>query len=236
MNIQIANENHIKDIIFIFKQASEYIASYGSDQWQGKSCPNEDNVQKDIQEKSGYVVLDEQSNVIAYMSLSFSGDENYNIIKNGRWESDYDYGVIHRIAVSDTVRNKGISKLMFDFAEKECIKNNIRSIRLDTHNLNEPVKSIMKERKYKKCGIIFLKDKQERIAYEKILIPFVIGDIIRLKKNHPCGEDVFKILRMGMDFRLECLKCKSQIWLSRADLTRRLKKRLTKEEISNLKY
>lgn len=234
LDIRIAIADDIPSIIDIFNQASKFISDYGSDQWQGKSCPNQENVINDMSENNAYVLINQDKDVIGYFSLSFNKDSNYDIIKNGRWESDYKYAVLHRIAISDTYRGQKLSKNIFDFAENECIKNQIRSIRVDTHHLNEPMKAILKNRKYKKAGIIFLQNNEERIAYEKIVIPFIKGDIIKLKKNHPCGNDVFKILRIGMDFRLECMNCHSQIWLSRADVTRRLKKRLTSEEIEKI--
>ena len=234
LEIRKAITDDIPNIIDIFKQASKFISDYGSNQWQDKSCPNQENVVNDINENSAYVLINEDKETIGYFCLSFNKDVNYDVIKNGRWESDYKYAVLHRIALSDNFRGQNLSKNIFDFAENECIQNQIRSIRIDTHILNEPMKAILKNRKYKKAGIIFLQNKEERIAYEKIIIPFIKGDIIKLKKNHPCGNDIFKILRIGMDFRLECMNCHSQIWLSRADVTRRLKKRLTVEEIKKI--
>lgn len=225
MIIRKATKEDINSIIKIFDNASKFIASYGSDQWQGYSKPSEKSVIRDMQNETAYVLVDDDA-VIGYMSLSFDKDTNYDKIKNGRWESNYDYGVIHRLSLDDSARGKGLSKVLFDFAEQECINKNIRSIRIDTHSLNVPMKSILKNRKYKKCGIVTIPPDLQREAYEKILIPFIVGDIIQLKKSHPCGNDVFKILRIGMDFRLECEKCKSQIWLSRTDVNRRLKKRL----------
>ena len=34
-----------------------------------------------------------------------------------------------------------------------------------------------------------------------------VGDILIMKKNHPCGNSEFRVLRSGMDFKLECKKC-----------------------------
>lgn len=42
-----------------------------------------------------------------------------------------------------------------------------------------------------------------------------VGDIIRMKKQHPCGNNTWKILRVGMDFRLECQGCGHQIMIAR---------------------
>ena len=42
-----------------------------------------------------------------------------------------------------------------------------------------------------------------------------VGDVIRLKKKHPCGSNEWKVLRVGMDFRLECAGCGHQIMIPR---------------------
>ena len=34
-------------------------------------------------------------------------------------------------------------------------------------------------------------------------IKFEIGDVVELKKNHPCGGNTFEIMRIGMDFRIK---------------------------------
>lgn len=42
-----------------------------------------------------------------------------------------------------------------------------------------------------------------------------VGDIVKLKKPHPCGSSEWEILRVGMDFRLKCLGCGHQIMVAR---------------------
>ncbi|MDD3796526.1 MAG: DUF951 domain-containing protein [Lachnospiraceae bacterium] len=49
---------------------------------------------------------------------------------------------------------------------------------------------------------------QERLLYE-------VGDIVKLKKQHPCGSSEWEILRVGADFRLKCLGCGHQIMVAR---------------------
>lgn len=44
---------------------------------------------------------------------------------------------------------------------------------------------------------------------------FEIGQIIRLKKKHPCGSDTWEVLRIGADFRLKCCGCGHQIMIPR---------------------
>jgi len=53
-----------------------------------------------------------------------------------------------------------------------------------------------------------------------------IGDIVIMKKEHPCGGKQWKILRAGMDFRIECTTCGRQVMLPRVKLEKGIKKKL----------
>ncbi len=50
-----------------------------------------------------------------------------------------------------------------------------------------------------------------------------LGDIVRLKKPHPCGSFEWEILRVGMDFRLKCLGCGHQVMLPRKLVEKNMK-------------
>ncbi len=51
---------------------------------------------------------------------------------------------------------------------------------------------------------------------------YSLGQVVRLKKGHPCGENRWKIIRVGMDFRLKCLKCGRSVLLPRSRFERRV--------------
>lgn len=57
-----------------------------------------------------------------------------------------------------------------------------------------------------------------------MILKFDVGDIVSLKKAHPCGENKWEIMRTGVDFRLKCLGCERQIWISRIEFERRVRK------------
>lgn len=57
-----------------------------------------------------------------------------------------------------------------------------------------------------------------------------VGDRVELKKNHPCGGNTFEIMRVGMDVRIRCETCNTQIRLERSTLEKRLKRILTDKE------
>ncbi|MCU6730820.1 DUF951 domain-containing protein [Coprococcus eutactus] len=44
---------------------------------------------------------------------------------------------------------------------------------------------------------------------------FNVGQIIKMKKPHPCGANEWEILRVGMDFRLKCKGCDHQVMVPR---------------------
>lgn len=50
------------------------------------------------------------------------------------------------------------------------------------------------------------------------------GDILELKKTHPCGSREWKVLRVGMDFKLRCLGCGHEVMIPRAKAEKSIKK------------
>jgi hypothetical protein len=49
------------------------------------------------------------------------------------------------------------------------------------------------------------------------------GDVVRLKKKHPCGNDEWQVVRVGTDIRIRCLKCQRYVLLERPVFERRVK-------------
>lgn len=61
---------------------------------------------------------------------------------------------------------------------------------------------------------------------------FKLYDIVMMKKQHPCGNNEMQIIRMGMDIRIKCTKCKHSIMMPRAEFEKKLKKVLRSAEQS----
>ena len=51
-----------------------------------------------------------------------------------------------------------------------------------------------------------------------------LGDILTLKKEHPCGSKEWEVLRVGMDFRLKCEGCGHQVMIPRKQMEKNVKK------------
>jgi len=55
-----------------------------------------------------------------------------------------------------------------------------------------------------------------------------LHDIVEMKKPHPCGENRWEIIRMGMDIKIQCTKCGRLIMLTRREFDKKMKKVLEK--------
>lgn len=68
---------------------------------------------------------------------------------------------------------------------------------------------------------------QERIG---VPMDIQVGDIVKLKKQHPCGSHDWEVLRIGADFRLKCVGCGHQIMIARRIVEKNVREIRKKEE------
>lgn len=59
---------------------------------------------------------------------------------------------------------------------------------------------------------------------------FSVGDIVQMKKNHPCGGNQWEVLRVGIDFRIKCIKCGHMVMLTRTKFEKGVKKIISSSE------
>jgi hypothetical protein len=60
-----------------------------------------------------------------------------------------------------------------------------------------------------------------------------LGDIVRLRKRHPCGGDEWQVVKLGVDIRIKCLKCQRQVLLARETFEHRVKTLVAKGHLAN---
>jgi hypothetical protein len=56
-----------------------------------------------------------------------------------------------------------------------------------------------------------------------MLPDLALGDILKLKKPHPCGSDDWQVIRLGADIGIQCQGCGHRVLMERRDLTKRIK-------------
>ncbi len=57
-----------------------------------------------------------------------------------------------------------------------------------------------------------------------------LGDVVHLKKKHPCGSYEWQVVRLGADIGIKCLKCQHRVLLGRSIFERRVKEFISRGE------
>ena len=149
----------------ILKDAIKRRKKDGSNQWQD-GYPNMEVVKRDIENKIGFV-LTQNDTIIGYTAVIINDEPDYINIE-GRWLSDQDFVVYHRVAVSEEFLAKGMAKKMIKLIEQYALSKNIYSLKADTNHDNIPMMKIFEKLGYSFCGIVYIR-KSPRRAYEKVL-------------------------------------------------------------------
>ena len=163
---RIAKENDIAEIMEIVENAKIYMKEKKINQWS-ENYPNEDVFLADLKENRLYVA-EIKGKVVGMAVLVLDGDADYKNI-NGKWLSDGKYGVIHRIAVNTDYKSQNVAKNLLDFFEDKLKELNYDSIRVDTHKDNKSMLRFIEKNGFQKCGIVYIRKTDERIAFEKLL-------------------------------------------------------------------
>lgn len=58
-----------------------------------------------------------------------------------------------------------------------------------------------------------------------------IGDVVRMKKSHPCGNAFWEVTRLGADIGMVCRKCRHYVMLPRPYLERRVKEIIPQDSL-----
>jgi RimJ/RimL family protein N-acetyltransferase len=152
-------EADLAQIEEIYQNAKKFMRGSGNpNQWNGER-PNIDSAREDMEKSCGFVAED-NGEILAVFYFSTDEEPTYKKIYEGNWLNDEPYGVIHRIAVK--MQGHGI----IDHCINECL-NRCNNLRIDTHRDNLPMQRALLKRNFKYCGIIYLENGDERLAYQK---------------------------------------------------------------------
>ena len=182
MVIRPATEADIPAVLPVFEAAKAIMRADGNhDQWGAPGFPGDALLLRDIARGGAFVIEtrwpvgaghDDRSttvmpgvtghlsaHIVAYFALLPSPEPTYSHI-DGAWLTDEPYGVIHRIASYPEVH--GIFSAIIDFAAARY-----PHLRIDTHRDNRIMQHLIDTAGFTYCGIIWLEDGTERLAYER---------------------------------------------------------------------
>jgi len=169
MRIRLSKIEDIPNIMIIIDDAKAYLASQNIEQWQN-GYPNTEQVENDILKDESYVVINDENQIMATSMFTTNPEPTYKVI-DGNWIIDESkiYGVIHRMAIKKEFRKFGLATFMFHKFHLQLLEKNIESLKIDTHEDNLRMQSLIKKLGYKYCGIIYTSYNSKRLAFEKVI-------------------------------------------------------------------
>ena len=170
MKIRLSTIDDIPRIMVIINDAKALLKSLNIDQWQN-GYPNQAQVENDIVNKESYVIFNDENKILATTMFTTRKEPTYKKVIDGNWfiDESLTYGVIHRLAIAEEFRGMGIAKFVFEELHQNLIQQNIKSLKIDTHEENLGMQSLIKKMGYKYCGIIYTNYGAKRLAFEKMI-------------------------------------------------------------------
>jgi hypothetical protein len=161
MEIKHATLKELDTVMDIYDHARQFMRRNGNHSQWINGYPGMELVKKDIQEGNSYVCLD-SGRIAGVFTFMRGTDPTYLKIYDGAWLNDEPYGVVHRIASANSV--KGVGSYCLSWCLGQC-----KNIRIDTHRDNVAMQNLLIKNHFVRCGIIYLEDGSERLAFQKII-------------------------------------------------------------------
>lgn len=163
MRVRKTRLDDVDSVCRIVEEAKRYFKEENIDQWQ-EGYPNKETILNDIQDSTSYVLV-YGDKVIGTMRFVIDNDPDYAYIE-GKWKSNQEYGVIHRLAISNHSKGNSYAKIFIDYAIQLCKEKGVHSLRIDTHMMNKSMRRFLNKNNFKECGYVYIRKKDKRIAYE----------------------------------------------------------------------
>ena len=157
--IRHATLDDVPVIMLLIDEARGIMRSCGNvNQWID-GYPSRETIVADISHRHAYVLEQEDGLVVASFAFIPGPEPTYNEIFEGQWLDDKPYHVVHRLA--STAASHGIFKEVMDY----CI-GVAGNLRIDTHRDNVIMRHVIERYGFDYCGIIYLLNGDERLAYQ----------------------------------------------------------------------
>jgi len=157
--IRLAEFTDLSQILTVYASARTFMRENGNPTQWGSHHPPQETLVDDIEKRQLFVV--EENGVICGAFALIGGDDPTYRKIDGAWHSDAPYGTLHRVA-SDGSR-KGVFTKCADFA-----KTKFDHLRIDTHEDNIPMQTVIKRNGFIYSGIIICANGTPRIAFDWI--------------------------------------------------------------------
>lgn len=158
--IRPAAAEDIPAIMEVLEAAKGIMRSTGNMLQWNDGYPSVEVIEADISRGAGYVMVDDHAAVVAYFAFIPSPEPTYSYIEGGEWlEDTLPYHVIHRIGSYPEVHGVFASLISW------CLERD-GNLRIDTHRHNTVMQHCIEKAGFSYCGIIYLANGDERLAYQ----------------------------------------------------------------------
>lgn len=159
IQIRPAGVGDVDKIMAVYESARRYMRRCGNKQQWVSGYPAQNDIEADIEAGNCYVGIDASGDIAVVFAFITGRDHTYDVI-DGAWLNDAPYGTIHRMASCG--KYPGMLRLCVEY----CMRR-VSDLRLDTHEVNIPMRKAAERLGFKRCGIIICRDGTPRIAYHK---------------------------------------------------------------------
>lgn len=150
------------------EDSREVLRLQGNGQWQD-GYPNRNDFINDINNGRLFVTYEDDPNEIVGVCAITYREEDYHHLYEGKWLTDLPYVVMHRVAIKKKYKGKGLGKKLFEVFIDVAKKEGYRSLRIDTHEGNLPMRHIITSFGFIYCGKAILTPNKDRMVFEKVL-------------------------------------------------------------------
>ena len=165
--IEKTQTEQLETVMQLYANARRFMAEHGNPNQWGSNFPTSELIEADIAAGDSYVcMVDGRIAAVFYHRAGFqcgvADDPDYERIEEGSWLNQDDYGVVHRIT-SDG-QTKGVASYCLQWALEQC-----GNIKIDTYRDNVVMQNMLKKNGFSYCGLVYMEDGSERLAFQKCL-------------------------------------------------------------------
>ncbi len=160
--IRKAVVNDLPVLMELFEAGKRIMRQSGNTKQWTNGYPGKDLISNDIKNGYCHVCIDEKERIIGTFAFIKGADPTYATIYQGAWRNDEKpYATIHRLA--STEDSHGVAEACINWCSQQ-----IDNLRADTHRDNHILQHILTKHGFHYCGIIYLLNGEERLAYQRV--------------------------------------------------------------------
>ena len=160
-HIRPATTSDLPAILPVLDAARRIMRESGNPNQWADGYPSDAAIRKDVERGGGFVIEDD-GKIVSYFAFLPSPEPTYDVIEGGRWLDDtLPYHVIHRIASLPDAHGVFSDIISWSLGREH-------NLRIDTHRDNRIMQHCIRKAGFRYCGIIYLANGDERLAYQLI--------------------------------------------------------------------